>query len=92
MRIPVISSKAAQNDNNKIVASHADLVAGIANQTQKVQQYNQQKQQEMAQKQAMDSQMKMQQMNNNTQVQKQNQDFAIKQGQLDVQRASLSNV
>ena len=92
MQYPVVSSKVAQNDFNKIVQTHADMVQKIAGQSQRVSQLNQQKQAELAQKQAMEGQMKQAQMVADTQAQKNAQEFHLKNAELDIKRAALSSV
>lgn len=90
MQYPVITSKAAQKDFMKIQTEHADLVRGMADQQVRVATYNQQKAAELANKNAMESEMKKAEMVANTQIQKDAMAFAQKNAELDVKRAALS--
>lgn len=90
MKYPVISSKAARNDYNKIVQSHADMVQGMAQQAQRVSQLNRQKQNELAQRQSMEGEMKKAQLVADTTTQKNAQDFQLKQAELDIRRSALT--
>lgn len=96
MKPAVITSKTAAKDFEHIKASHAAIVDGIAQQSQKVQtmrqQNAQQKAAEMQNKQTMETEMKKAQMTADSAAQKNAQDFAIRQGELDVKRAALSQI
>lgn len=86
----VITSKPAQKDFDRIKATHADLVQGMALQAQKVAAYRQQKAAELQQEQTMRADMDKSTMAANTNVQKNTLDFAAKQGELDIKRAALT--
>lgn len=88
--IPVITSKLASNDYNKIISAHSDIVQGITNQSQKVAQYKQQKEAEIANKAAMENELKQSQMVADTAAKKDALQFAQKQAELDIKRAALS--
>ncbi len=92
IRPTVITSKAASKDYNRIVAAHADLLTGMANHSVKVANYNTQKQTELANKNAMQAEMQKETMASNTQAAKDSQEFALRQGELDIKRAALSQV
>lgn len=87
---PVITSKAAQNDLNKIKGIHADLLTGMANQATKVANFQQNKQAEVANRQIVNSQIEAEKMTANTQAQKSALDFAQKQSEIDIKRAQMT--
>lgn len=90
----VITSKPAQRDYDKIVAKHADLVMGMANQKMRVDMVNaerdQQKATEMQNNQTMQTELKKSQMVADTASEKNHLDFASKQAEIDTKRAALS--
>lgn len=86
----VINSKPAQKHLDTIKADHASILEGMANQKVRVDAYNMQKQTEMATQNAMDSEMEKEKMVNTTTAKKNEMDFAMKQGELDIKRAALS--
>ncbi len=88
----VITSKAAEKDFEKIKSSHVDLVQGIADQTAKVSAYNQQKSADLQAQQAMNMQMEKEKQIADTQTQKDAITFGQKQAEIDIKRASLSQI
>lgn len=80
----------AQKDLDKIKGIHNNLLDGMALQSQKVQTLNNQKAAEMQNQQTMENDMEKEKMAANTQSKKNEMDFALKQGELDVKRAALS--
>ncbi len=91
MNPSVITSRTAQKDFEKIKANHADIVSGIAMQAQKNEMLGQQKQVELAQQNSMKMEMDKAKMVSDTQSQKNAMDFATKQAEIDIKRASLSS-
>ncbi len=90
IRPSIITSKAADDHYNNIVAKHADLVMAYAGQKQRVDAYNQQKQAAMQARNDMQAEMQKEQMAATTTAQKNSLDFAAKQGELDIKRAQLT--
>lgn len=86
----VITSRAAQTDMGKIKTAHAGLLEGMANQSIKVSNYNTQKSAELANQNAMKTEMDKAKMTADTSAQKNANDFALKQADLDIKRAALS--
>lgn len=86
----VITSKPAQDHLNTIKTDHASILEGMANQKVRVDAYNMQKQSEMATQNAMQSEMQKEKMVNDTTAKKNEMDFAMKQSEIDVKRAALS--
>lgn len=91
LRTPaVITSKAATKDLEDIQLHHEEMLSGMATQSMRVQQYNAQKGAELQAEQSMQNEMKKEKMANDTEVQGQAMDFAMKQAELDVKRAALA--
>lgn len=88
----VITSRVASKDLEKIKAQHADILTGIANQTIKIQQYNQQKSVEQQNQQVMRNELEKEKMAANTNDMKTALDFQTKQSELDIKRAALTAV
>ena len=87
---PVITSKRASNDFQKIKADHEELVRSLSNQSSKVAQYRQQQSANLAAENAMRFDQEKAKQAADTQAQKNAIDFNIKQGELDVKRASIA--
>lgn len=84
--MPVVTSKPAQKDFNEIVAKHADILQGMTTQSQKIQEYNQQKNAIDAQKAAQDAQNQANGMKSrNEQVA-----LAQKQEELNIKKMALT--
>jgi len=86
----VITSKAAQNDLNKIKSVHADLLTRMANQAQKVAQFNQQKSADLAAQNNMNLQIEKERALANTEAQKTAADISQKNAEIDIKRAQMS--
>lgn len=88
----VITSKAAANDLAKIKVAHADIVTGMTDQKQRVDTFNQvrdqQKAAEMQNKATMDNEIKKESMVQNTAMAKNTMDAQLKQSELDIKRAA----
>ncbi len=88
----VISSRAAQNDLNKIKMAHGALVQGISSQTAKVIGAQQLKSAEMQAQETAKMQADKEKNIADTQAQKDAITFGQKQMELDIKRASLSQI
>lgn len=86
----VITSRLADRDYNSIIGKHADLVTGMAQQSQKVAMFNQQKQSELAAQNAMNAELEKERMVADTAAKKDALTFQQKQSELDLKRAALS--
>lgn len=92
MFYPVITSKVAQKDFEKIKSTHANILEGMANQSMKVSAYTQQKATEMAAQNSMNMEMEKAKMVADTAAQKNAMDFSIKQSEVDIKRAALAQI
>ncbi len=86
----VLNSKPAQDDFDKIKVHHGELLQGMAAQSVRVAQANMQKATEMQAQQSMRSEMDQAKMAADTTAQKNANDFALKQSELDIKRAALT--
>lgn len=82
----------AKDDLFNIQQKHSDIVTGMANQSMRLEQMNMQKQAELQNQNSMKMEMDKAKMVNDTTVQKQNNDFALKQEELSIKREALSAV
>ncbi len=94
MPYATVTSSKANEDFQNIKQKHADIITGITNQKMRVDQFNQQKQQEqqVAQQnqQVMAQEMKTAEMTNKTVADKNAMDFHLKNTELNIKRAALS--
>ncbi len=88
----VITSKAAQNDLNKIKMAHGELVTGMASQTAKVIGAQQLKMADMQAQETNRMQMDKEKAIANTAAQKDALTFAQKQQELDIKKAALTQI
>jgi len=88
----VITSKAARDDAQNIMAQHTDILKNMAIQSQKVATYKQNKQAELQAQNTMKAEMDQAKMTADTAAKKQADDFALKQAQIDIQRSKLSAI
>ena len=86
----VITSKAASKDLENIRSAHADILRGLAVQSEKVNSYNKQKAAAMVAQNEMKSELQKQNIADTSAASKNANDFAIKQGELDIKRAQIS--
>ena len=86
----VVTSNMAMKHLNDITAQHAEIVRGIEQQKQRVDAYNQQKQSELANQNAMNAEMQKEKMANDTQAKKDYLDFAQKNAEINAKRTQLS--
>lgn len=90
MQPAVITSKPARQDFQKIQSEHSILLEGMANQSVKVNAYQQQKAAEVQAQNTLKAQVEQENAAVSSQAKKDANDFAIKQGELDIKRASLA--
>ncbi len=88
----VITSKAALNDFNKIKMAHTDLMQSISGQRAKMVSYQQQKSADMQAQETVKMQAAKENQIATTQAQKDAITFGQKQQELDIKRASLSQI
>ena len=86
----VITSKAAKDDLENIRMAHQNIVQGIANQSLRVQAHREQRAAQLQNEQNMRAEIQKNQMAATTEAQKVHNDFALKQGELDIKRAALN--
>lgn len=85
----VVSSKPARLHFDKVKAEHADVIQGMADQSQRVEQYKQQKSSEMQSQETMKNDMDKAKMTANTDTAKMAIDFQKSQAEMDIKRASM---
>ncbi len=94
MPYATITSKKAAQDLLNIKARHADILTGMTNQKMRVDAYNQQKDQEKSaaeqNQRIMQNEMKQAEMTNKTMADKNAMDFHLKNTELNIKRAALS--
>lgn len=86
----VITSKVARDDFNKIQSDHSSLLKSMALQSQKVDMHNTNKATELAAQNSMKMEMDKAKMTASTDAQREANDFAIRQAEIDVKRAGLN--
>lgn len=86
----VITSRAASKEFERIKGRHADILTGLTNQKMRVDAQNQQKATEMQNQQVMKNDIDKAKMVNDTTANKDAMDFALRQSEIDIKRAALS--
>lgn len=87
----VVTSRVARENFDNIRAQHGDILTGIANQSLKVDAFNQQRAAEMANTQAMQGEIEKAKISSDTQANQDSMDFSMRQSELDVKRAALAS-
>lgn len=88
----VITSRAAQQDFDKIKSEHSTILTGLADHQMRMEQQNQVKAQKLAEDNSMRNEMEKERMVADTTQKKDAMTFAQKQMELDIKRAALAQV
>jgi len=87
---PVITSKAASKHFEKMKLDHAELVSALSNQSVKANAYRQQQSANLAAENNMKMEMEKEKMASQSEAKKNDMDFALRQGEIDIKRASIA--
>lgn len=88
----VITSKLAQEKHNEVVAAHADVLKGYANQANKIAMRDSQKAAAMVAENAIKAETDKANMAASSEAMRSSNDFALKQAELDIKRSQISAV